>query len=183
MSSPKNAGISPVEIVCSPMHFFLAMRLILVYSRPQLNIIIYQREEVGVMTSSAAGKKQYIIYNEYWPDLVKEKDKQRITKGEWMKRSGLFWGRFSEFDNKYRGKEGKDVTAYYMLRLLTGLGLKWEDFVRKVEAATGKRMTEEQREALGLRAWEEAHEEELKMCQSDPEGFRLAMELLKGRKR
>ena len=135
------------------------------------------------MTSSAAGKKQYIIYNEYWPYLVKEQQKQKLGKVEWMHKSGLFHGRYSEFDNKYRGREGKDITAYYFLRLLGGLGKEWEVFVKQVEQATGKKMTEAQRKELGYGTWLDTFEDNLKLLHDDPELFRDVMRMIKRRQK
>lgn len=80
-------------------------------------------------------RKKETDFNEYFDHLWKAARAEKMSKGQFMKESGLSPQRFSEFSQGTR-----NITGEYFLKMIGGIGLAPED----LEKLSGKRFTEEQ---------------------------------------
>ena len=80
-------------------------------------------------------RKKDTDFNEYFDFLWKYARSQKMSKGQFMKLSGLSPQRFSEFSQKTR-----NITGEYFLKMIGGLGLTPEDLERE----SGKPFSEDQ---------------------------------------
>ncbi len=88
----------------------------------------------GIIPTMAARMKD-TDFNEYFDFLWEYAQSQKMSKGQFMKLSGLSPQRFSEFSLKSR-----NITGEYFLKMIGGLGLTPED----LEGISGKSFSEEQ---------------------------------------
>jgi len=88
----------------------------------------------GIIPTMAARRKD-TDFNEYFVFLWEYAQSQKMSKGQFMKSSGLSPQRFSEFSLKSR-----NITGEYFLKMIGGLGLTPED----LERISGKFFSEEQ---------------------------------------
>lgn len=109
-------------------------------------------------------KKPETNFNDFWPLLKSEAIRIGLKKVEWLKKSGLNYQRFSEFDNKTR-----DVSARYFLKLTGGVNLK----VDAVEKTLGRKFSEKQKKLLKFEALIDANREWLEILLSDPEKIKI----------
>ena len=82
-----------------------------------------------------AARKRETEFNDYFDFLWEYARSQKMSKGTFMKASGLSPQRFSEFSQQTR-----NITGEYFLKMIGGLGLTPED----VEAQSGKPFSEDQ---------------------------------------
>jgi len=88
----------------------------------------------GIIPTMVARRKD-TDFNEYFDFLWEYAQSQKMSKGQFMKLSGLSPQRFSEFSLKSR-----NITGEYFLKMIGGLGLTPED----LEGISGKSFSEEQ---------------------------------------
>jgi len=82
-----------------------------------------------------AARQRETDFNDYFDFLWEQAQERKMTKGQFMKASGLSAQRFSEFT-----QQSRNVTAEYFLKMLGGLGLTPED----VEKGSGIPFSEDQ---------------------------------------
>jgi len=82
-----------------------------------------------------AARKKEPEFNDYFDFLWKHARSQKMSKGTFMKASGLSPQRFSEFSQQTR-----NITGEYFLKMIGGLGLTPKD----VETQSGMCFSEEQ---------------------------------------
>lgn len=82
-----------------------------------------------------AARQRETDFNNYFDFLWEQAQERKLTKGQFMKASGLSAQRFSEFT-----QQSRNVTAEYFLKMLGGLGLAPED----VEKGSGIPFSEDQ---------------------------------------
>lgn len=82
-----------------------------------------------------AARKKETEFNDYFNFLWEHARSQKLSKGQFMKASGLSPQRFSEFSQQTR-----NITGEYFLKMVGGLGLTPED----VESLSGLPFSEEQ---------------------------------------
>lgn len=82
-----------------------------------------------------AARQRETDFNDYFDFLWEQAQERKLTKGQFMKASGLSAQRFSEFT-----QQSRNVTAEYFLKMLGGLGLTPED----VEKGSGIPFSEDQ---------------------------------------
>ncbi len=87
-----------------------------------------------------AARQKETDFNNYFDFLWEKAQGRALTKGQFMKASGLSAQRFSEFS-----QQSRNITAEYFLKMLGGLGLTPEE----VERESGTSFSEDQ--ALQLR--------------------------------
>jgi hypothetical protein len=80
-------------------------------------------------------RKKETDFNDFFDFLWEYAQSQKMSKGQFMKASGLSPQRFSEFSQKTR-----NITGEYFLKMIGGLGLTAED----VERISGNFFSEEQ---------------------------------------
>jgi hypothetical protein len=115
-------------------------------------------------------KKIKIKFNRYFPFLWAKAKAHGLGKGAWMVKSGLIPQRWAEFaracaNDANSNKKKRDVSVYYFLKLIAGVGLTKE----QVEEESGISFTEDQRAELQFDAWVQANEDKLKTLARDPQ--------------
>ena len=116
------------------------------------------------MVSIMKSKKPDCNFNEYFPWMWEEAQRQGLNKGPWFAKSGhINQNRWIEFAraSKMEHSEGvsRDVSADYFLRLTRGLGLK----PSQVEKKTGKKFSKKQLKRMQRQAWVDANEDLIDM--------------------
>ena len=79
--------------------------------------------------------------------MWEEAKKQGMKKKEWFAKSDISLGRFSEFaiaSGLKDGRRSRDISSYYFIKLVKGLGLKTDD----VESNSKIKFTTKQQVAL-----------------------------------
>ncbi len=106
-----------------------------------------------------AARKKETDFNEYFDFLWGYAQSRKITKGAFMKDSGLSPQRFSEFSQGNR-----NITGEYFLKMLEGAGLTAE----KVEQLSGLPFSNEQRSLLQFDAFVKSQRPFLEELMNDP---------------
>jgi hypothetical protein len=88
------------------------------------------------MFPTMAARKKEAEFNDYFDFLWEHAQSQKMSKGQFMKASGLSPQRFSEFSQQTR-----NITGEYFLKMIGGLGITPEE----VEELCGTSFSEEQR--------------------------------------
>jgi len=105
-------------------------------------------------------KKPETNFNDFWPNLKQEASRQGFNKGEWFRKSGIDYQRYSEFENGDR-----DISTHYFLRLTGGLNMKSDN----AEKALGRKFSEEQKRLLKFDAKVAAEKDWLEIMLNDPD--------------
>jgi len=87
------------------------------------------------MLHAMVARKKETDFNEYFDFLWEHAQSQEMSKGQFMKVSGLSPQRFSEFSQQTR-----NITGEYFLKMLGGVGLTAEE----LQKLSGKAFSEEQ---------------------------------------
>lgn len=109
-------------------------------------------------------KKPETNFNDFWPFLKSEAYRQRLKKGEWFRKSGVDYQRYSEFETGAR-----DISVRYFLKLMGGLNLKTDT----AEKALGHKFTEEQKRLMKFDAKVAANRDWLAIVLDDPEKLKI----------
>ena len=112
----------------------------------------------GIIPIMAARRKD-TDFNEYFVFLWEYAQSQKMSKGQFMKLSGLSPQRFSEFSLKSR-----NITGEYFLKMIGGLGLTPED----LERISGKSFSEEQMIQLKFDGFVSSQREFIEELMRDP---------------
>ena len=91
--------------------------------------------KIDAILPTMAARKKDTDFNDYFDSLWEYARSQKMSKGQFMKLSGLSPQRFSEFSQKTR-----NITGEYFLKMIGGLGLTPEDLERE----SGKPFSEDQ---------------------------------------
>ena len=116
------------------------------------------------METKIRSKKPLTNFNEFWAPMKQEQSRQGLRKVEWMKKSGISFQRYSEFDSGLR-----DISARYLIKLIGGLDLKKEN----AERTLNKKFTEEQKRLLKFESNVDANREWLELLLNDPEKTKI----------
>jgi len=104
-------------------------------------------------------KKPETNFNDFWPPLKAEAARQGLRKGEWLRKSGIDYQRYSEFES---GET--DVSTKYFLKLTGGLNVKTEDAERRL----GRKFSEEQKRLMKFDSRVAAEKDWLEIMLNDP---------------
>lgn len=105
-------------------------------------------------------KKPETNFNAFWPSMKAMAKNQGLNKGQWFRKSGVDYQRYSEFDNKER-----DISGKYFIKLIGGLNVMIED----AEKRLGGKFSEKQKRLLKFDARVEAQKDWLEIMLNDPE--------------
>lgn len=115
-----------------------------------------------------------VNFNCYWSFLKKYALlEKRLSKGEWMVRSGLSYRRFSEYD-----KAKRDITPHIFVRLCGGVELD----PMEVASRSGKAFSKAQAAEIVLQKQIMANMDFLRILFSDPELLATAKRIVDLRK-
>jgi len=106
-----------------------------------------------------AARKKEADFNEYFDFLWEYAQSKKISKGAFMKDSGLSPQRFSEFSQGNR-----NITGEYFLKMLEGVGLTTEE----VERLSDRPFSDEQRGHLQFDAFVKTQRPFLEELMKDP---------------
>jgi hypothetical protein len=126
-------------------------------------------------------KKIPINFNNFWPWLNSEAERQTLNKGEWMKKSGLGNQRYIEFARACGtaapepGKKERDISIHYFYKLIGGLTLAPE----QVEKKSGMKFSVEQRRMLQFQAFTQAQEDLIIKLMDDPDALKICRAVVK----
>jgi hypothetical protein len=95
-------------------------------------------------------KMQITSFYGFWDFFCREASERGYNQTEFMKVCGLPNTRYNSFT-----KGEMELTAYYVSKIMEGLRIR-EDYVEK---KSGKKFTDQQREALGRIAWTNSNED------------------------
>lgn len=109
-------------------------------------------------------KKPQINFNDFWPSLKKEAGNQKLKKGDWFRKSGVAYQRYSEFETDHR-----DISAKYFIKLTGGLGMKIEDSEKRL----GRKFSDGQKRLLKFDAKVEANRDWIEIMLNDPETLKV----------
>jgi len=104
-------------------------------------------------------RKKETDFNEYFDFLWEFAQSKKISKGAFMKNSGLSPQRFSEFSHKKR-----NITGEYFLKMLEGVGLTTEE----VERLSSIPFSDEQRSHLQFDVFVKSQRPFLEELMNDP---------------
>jgi transcriptional regulator with XRE-family HTH domain len=116
------------------------------------------------METKPRSKKPLTNFNEFWTAMKQEQSRQGLRKVEWMKKSGISYQRYSEFESGLR-----DISARYLIKLIGGLNVKTEH----AERTLNRKFTEEQKRMLKFEANVDANREWLELLLNDPEKMKI----------
>ena len=121
-----------------------------------------------------------VHFNEFFPMLWEQAQRQGLNKGSWMAASNLGPQRWSEFAKasgipSANNAEGRDVSGFYFLRLIGGLGLRSEE----IEGLAGRRFTEDQRRELQFNGWIKANKDDLQFIMQQPKLQEAVRQIIK----
>jgi len=117
-----------------------------------------------------AARKKETDFNEYFDFLWEYAQSKKISKGAFMKSSGLSPQRFSEFSQKSR-----NITGEYFLKMLEGVGLTTEE----VERLSNMPFSDEQRSLLQFDAFVKSQRPFLEELMKDPAKLRTCKAVIK----
>ncbi|MCK9274529.1 MAG: hypothetical protein M0P57_05505 [Syntrophales bacterium] len=117
-----------------------------------------------------ASKKKEVDFNEYFEFLWEYAQSKGISKGLFMKNSGLSPQRFSEFSQKTR-----NVTGEYFLKMLSGVELSPEE----AEKESGRPFSPEQSAEIRFDSFVKSEQPFLEELMRDPAKLHLCKTLLK----
>ncbi len=117
-----------------------------------------------------AARKKEADFNEYFDFLWEYAQSKKISKGAFMKNSGLSPQRFSEFSQKSR-----NITGEYFLKMLEGVGLTTEE----VERHSDMPFSDEQRNILQFDAFVKSQRPFLEELMKDPAKLQTCKAIIK----
>ncbi|MBW2674896.1 MAG: hypothetical protein JRD89_16025 [Deltaproteobacteria bacterium] len=117
-----------------------------------------------------AARKKETDFNEYFDFLWEYAQSKKISKGAFMKNSGLSPQRFSEFSQKSR-----NITGEYFLKMLEGVGLTTEE----VERLSGMPFSDEQHSLLKFDAFVKSQRPFLEELMKDPAKLQTCKAIIK----
>jgi len=123
-------------------------------------------------------KKPTVNFNDFWPDLKAYAARLGLNKGEWLKRSGIAYQRFSEFDASEGADNKRDVSAFYFIRLTGGLNLDPGTIERKLN----RKFSPEQVRKLQFHAQVDANADWLEDLLADPETIKICKSIVAAKK-
>ncbi|MBW2559084.1 MAG: hypothetical protein JRD69_09695 [Deltaproteobacteria bacterium] len=111
-----------------------------------------------------AARKKETDFNEYFDFLWEYAQSKKISKGKFMKDSGLSPQRFSEFSQKSR-----NITGEYFLKMLSGVELSPEE----MEQLSNMRFSEEQSLELKFDSFIKSQKTFLEELMKDPAKLKI----------
>jgi len=119
-----------------------------------------------------ASRKQESHFNEYFDFLWGYAQSHGISKGQFMKNSGLSPQRFSEFSQNTR-----NITGEYFLKMISGLELTPED----IERESGLSFSDEQNIQIRFDSFVKSQKPFLEELMKDPAKLHLCKTIVKHR--
>ncbi len=119
-----------------------------------------------------AARKKETDFNEYFDFLWEYAQSKKISKGTFMKNSGLSPQRFSEFSQKSR-----KITAEYFLKMLSGVGLSYEE----LEKLSKMPFSEEQSTELKFDSFVKGQKPFLEELMKDPAKLQICKGVIRSR--
>lgn len=119
---------------------------------------------MSIMEKNPHTKKPPTNFNDFWAALKQEQSRQGLRKVGWMKKCGVSYQRFSEFNSGRR-----DISARYFIKLLGGLNVK----IEQAERTLNRKFTEEQKRMLKFESNVDANREWLEILLNDPEKIKI----------
>jgi len=117
-----------------------------------------------------AARKKEADFNEYFDFLWEYAQSKKISKGAFMKNSGLSPQRFSEFSQGSR-----NITGEYFLKMLEGVGMTTEE----VERLSDRPFSDEQRSLLQFDAFVKSQRPFLEELMNDPAKLQACKAVIK----
>ena len=116
------------------------------------------------MFHTMVARKKETDFNEYFDALWDYARSHEMSKGRFMKLSGLSAQRFSEFSQRSR-----NITGEYFIKMLAGLELSYEEF----EQISGRPFSEDQRLQLQFDNFVKSHKDFLEALMKEPAKLKL----------
>jgi transcriptional regulator with XRE-family HTH domain len=117
-----------------------------------------------------AARKKETDFNDYFDFLWEYAQSRKISKGAFMKESGLSPQRFSEFSQGSR-----NITGEYFLKMLEGVGLTTDE----VERLSGSPFSDDQRGLLQFDAFVKSQRPFLEELMKDPAKLQACKAVIK----
>ncbi len=114
-------------------------------------------------------RKKETDFNEYFDALWDCAQSREMSKGQFMKISGLSAQRFSEFSQRSR-----NITGEYFIKMLAGLELTYDEF----EQVSGLPFSEDQRLQLQFDNFVKSHKDFLEELMKEPAKLKLCRTII-----